>query len=195
MFKLLGFTLAASIAGGYLAGGRIRRLADVQFRGTPFLLGSLIVALAPLAVELPNSTARWLTAAANVVVVAFLVVNVRAHHGAVRAGLAIVALGWTLNAIVIASNGGMPLSVWAYEHSGQTDTITAGQDGFYKIVVAGEDSRLRFLGDAIPIRALGQVVSAGDVLLSIGIGVVVGGGMRGVAAIRAPRAPTPPAAA
>lgn len=194
MFKLTIVTLVASIAAGYAAGGRLRRLADLQLRGVPVLLASLVVALLPLLVEVSDSSARWLTAIANLVVIAFLAVNVRANAGLVRVGLAVVAAGWLLNAIVIAANGGMPLSVWAYEQSGQTDPITAGEDGFYKIVVAGEDSRLRFLGDAIPVRALGQVVSVGDILLSVGIGVAVVGGMRGDGARRATREPTRQAA-
>ncbi|HVL89034.1 MAG TPA: DUF5317 family protein [Actinomycetota bacterium] len=188
MFKLMALTIAAAVAAGFLARGRLRRLADVQFRGLPILFVSLGVALLPLLVEVSDSAARWLTGIANLVVIAFLAVNVRAMRGLIRVGLVVVAAGWMLNAIVIAANAGMPLSVRAYERSGQTDPITAGQGGFYKIVVADDDTTLRFLGDAIPVRALGQVVSVGDILLSVGIGVAVTGGMRGDAT-RAPREP------
>lgn len=193
MFKLMAITLAASVAAGYLAGGRLHRLADLHFRGVPVLMGSLVIALLPVVVTVPDTAARWLTAIANLIVVAFLAINVRVHRGAIRAGLVVVTLGWTLNAVVIAANGGMPLSVRAYERSGQTDPVTAGKDGFYKIVVAGDATRMRFLGDVIPVRALGQVVSIGDVLLSLGIGVTAAGAMRG-SATRAGRESLPQAA-
>ena len=181
MFKILLLTLGVAVAAGWVAGGRLRRLSDLHFKGVPILLGSLVVALLPLFVEIGDRGARVLSGVANLVVIGFLAVNVRTHRGAVRAGIAVMMLGWMLNAIVITANGGMPLSPWAYEQSGQsvtTDPITAGQDGFYKIVLAGKGTWLRELGDVIPIRAIVQVVSIGDLLIVAGIDGVIIAAMR-----------------
>lgn len=178
MFLTLGITLAVALAAGYSTGGRMRRLADLRIAGLPFVFAALVLGLAPLVVEMPDALGRVLVAAANVVVLACVAVNLRRHRGAVRAGMAVIAAGWALNAVVIAANGGMPLSRWAYAQSGQTDPITEGEGGFFKIVAAGPGSRLRPLGDVIPIEPLRQVLSVGDLLLMAGIGVVVAGGMR-----------------
>lgn len=178
MFKILLLTLGLSIAAGWIARGRLRNLSGLQFRGVPFLLAALLVALLPLLVTVSDGTARALSVVANLVVIAFLVVNARAQRGGVRAGIAVIVAGWALNALVITANAGMPLSTWAYAQSGQTDEITAGEGGFYKIVVADSDTVLRPLGDVIPIRAIAQVVSIGDILIVAGIGIVVVVAMR-----------------
>lgn len=184
MFKILLLTLGAAVAAGWLARGRLRNLAGLHFRGVPIVLGALLVALLPLLISVSDGTARVLSAIANIVVLAFLIVNARHHKGGVRAGIAVMIAGWALNALVISANGGMPLARWAYTQSGQTDPITAGEDGFYKIVIADDDTVLRPLGDVIPIRAIAQVVSIGDILLVAGIDIVV------VVAMR--RKPQPP---
>jgi hypothetical protein len=94
-------------------------------------------------------------------------------RGAIRIAIAILLLGWLLNAVPIAANGGMPLSLWAYRRAGLTETPTPRTGGFYKIVIASSSTRLNFLGDVIPVAAIRQVVSLGDIALIVGIGCFV----------------------
>lgn len=190
----LGITMALAVGAGFALRGTPRRLAELRFIATPMLMPAVAAGIAPLFIEMPDAAVRALMVAANLVVAAWIIINIAGHSGAVRVGLALLLAGWLLNAIVITLNGAMPLSRWAYAQSGQDDAITAGEGGFFKIEEADASTRLRFLGDAIPIRPVRQVLSFGDIALMLGIGVVVAGGMRGSsAAIQEPHEPTPSA--
>ncbi|MBI4729249.1 MAG: DUF5317 family protein [Acidobacteria bacterium] len=178
MFALLLLTLAPSVAVGLAMGGRLANLKLVSLRASPVLFAGLVLGLAPLFADLSRGAGRALVIGSNLLVAAFLALNVPRNRGAVRLGLLVIALGWLLNMSAIVANEGMPLSRWAYARSGQTGEIAEGEGDFFKIVIADERTRLRALGDVIPIRALGQVVSLGDIALALGIGVVVAGGMR-----------------
>ena len=107
----------------------------------------------------------------------FLVSNLRGRSGLLRVGLAVLALGWASNVLVISANGGMPLSSVAYRASGQPGVPDAGHGGFYRITVADEETHLRFLGDVLPVPALRNVFSPGDLLLALGLGMCVAGAM------------------
>jgi hypothetical protein len=133
--------------------------------------------MAPLIVDKP----RWLVdlaiACAYIAVAAFLIRNMTREHS-IRIGLIFLLIGWMLNASVIALNGAMPLSIRAYRASGQTETPTPRQGGFFKIELADNKTRLGFLGDVIPVHPIGQVVSVGDLFLVLGAAGALVGGMR-----------------
>lgn len=178
MFKILAFTLTAALAIGLAMRGKIRGLADLRFAWLPVVPVSLILGLLPVFANTSSAVSRLLAALANAGVLAFLVVNLRRFDGAVRGGLLVLLSGWVLNAAAIVTNGGMPLSLWAYRHAGLAGPIDEGEGGFFKIVIADSDSVLRPLGDAIPVRLINQVISIGDILLVAGIGVIVVAAMR-----------------
>jgi hypothetical protein len=136
----------------------------------------------PLFMDSLESSRRAFQLTAFAGVLLFLIVNIAGTRGGVRAGFLIVGLGWALNFIVIAANKGMPLSLWAYAKSGQTEAVTQGSGGFYRIVVAHPGTLFRPLGDVIPVRAIHQVLSIGDCLLLLGASVVIAFGMH----LRAP---------
>lgn len=169
--------IGGGIVAGFLARGSFSALSTVRLSWAPVLIVSLVVGTIPYYVALPSGPRKLLQFLAHAGVLAFLSINVARSRGGVRAGIVIAALGWLLNAIVIVANGGMPLSVWAYAESGQTMRIEPGRGGFFRIVVAGPDTVLRPLGDVIPVRAIGQVVSIGDLVLMVGIAVVIAAGM------------------
>src|SRR5205823_2811468 len=125
-----------------------------------------------------NAHRRALQLAAFAGVLVFLVVNLLTQRGAVLAGMYILTPGWALNFTVVALNGGMPVSLWAYAKSGQTEHITQGSGGFYRIVIAGRHTKLRSLGDVIPFRLYREVVSIGDIVLMLGIAFVIAAAMR-----------------
>jgi len=177
VFKLLALALVAGLIAGSVAKGRVQNIREIHLRWMPVLFVSLIMGLLPLFVDLSKPPRLALQFVSMLGVLAFLILNAQATAGGVRAGFLTITAGWALNFIVIAANGGMPLSRWAFER-GPGGPITPGRGGFFKIVIAGPRSKLRFLGDVIPIKPLGQVLSIGDVILIAGIIIVIAAGMR-----------------
>ncbi len=93
----------------------------------------------------------------------------------------LVWVGLLLNTVVIMSNGGhMPVSARAL--------LAAGMPGYQALLKGSEDAvhsslgpntRLASLSDVIPIARFRQVVSAGDLLIALGIvGVIIEGTRR-----------------
>ncbi|MGZ4128597.1 MAG: DUF5317 family protein [Actinomycetota bacterium] len=180
MLLLLATMIGLGLIGGFLARGTIDGLKQLDLRLSLVLFLSLLVALLPLFSDSLNEHRRVFQLASFAGILLFLVVNIWTSRGEVRAGMVVIAIGWALNFIVIAANGGMPLSRWAYEHSGQTAPITYGSGGFYRIVRAHPGTHLRFLGDVIPVRGYNEVVSIGDIFLIVGIALVIAAAMRTV---------------
>ena len=170
----LGFVI------GFAGRGSVKGLKDIHLRVVWVLFVALLVALLPLFSDSINAHRRPLQLVAFAGVLVFLVVNIVTNHGEIRAALLIVTLGWALNFTVIAANGGMPLSRWAYATSGQAGTITVGKGGFYRIVLGGPGTKLFRLGDVIPVKPYHVVVSIGDILMVLGIALVIGAAMRTV---------------
>lgn len=147
-------------------GGSLDNLATTELRWLPLLFGALVV---QAAVDL--SDPAWLgdtgglvvLLATNLVVVAFLALN---RH---LPGMQLAALGLFLNVLVIASNGAMPVSESAAATVGLADEL---QDPGVKHEVLDSDTKLGFLGDIIPIPVLNKLISVGDVVLAVGIGLL-----------------------
>lgn len=99
------------------------------------------------------------------------VLNRRSRSG--LAGLPVLGAGCALNCVVIALNGGMPVSRWALGESGLGRQLDVRRGHLDKHVVMDASTRLRGLGDAIPIPGLRTVVSVGDVLMLAGIAAAV----------------------
>lgn len=192
MLKAVAFALAVAVAAGYATGGRLRRLAALRFRFTPLVYAALVYMVVFPYLEIGGNVYRVTLALAYLCGGLFLALNVARFRRGVRAGLAVCALGWTLNSVVIAANGGMPLSLDAYERSGQIGAPSPGREGFFKIVIAGPDTVLRPLGDVIPVRPLRNAFSAGDLVLLAGMIVVVAAAMRDPAAPAGPDPAEPP---
>ena len=95
--------------------------------------------------------------------VAFVAVNLRSRSEHVRLGLGVFALGFTLNTVTIALNGGMPVSAWAAHKAGFSERAIAASN------TSSAETVLRIFADAIPVPALGIVLSPGDLLMFAGI--------------------------
>jgi hypothetical protein len=177
---MLGLILAGGLVATIVAlalGGRLENLGAVRLRATWLMVPALAATLLPVFVSLTSRGDRLVTALAFIVVGAFLALNIKAGRGVFRAGLIMIALGWAMNFVVILANGGMPLSSSAYAASGQTAAASPGHGGFYRIVSADDGTRMRFLGDVIPIRVLRNVLSPGDLILAAGFAVAIGGAL------------------
>ncbi|MDP9071400.1 MAG: DUF5317 domain-containing protein [Actinomycetota bacterium] len=167
--------LGTGVALGYLRGGRLRHLSRLNLRAP-----ALVAAALALQLGAGRSPDRWrftVILCSYAVVAAWLVVNAAGRPAPLRVAAGLLAAGWVLNLAAIATNGGMPVSLHAARQVGASPGLDVSEGHLYKHVPAGRDTTLSWLGDVIPIRPLGSVVSAGDVVMFAGIVLVVAAAM------------------
>jgi Family of unknown function (DUF5317) len=151
------------IASVPLAGGRLRKLADIDLRAiwAVILSGAIQVLITSALPGGDHGLHVGLHVLSYVLVGWFLVVNRRVI------GIPVIALGAAMNMVVIAANGGvMPASQTALRIAG-----IGPSEGFANST-ALEHPRLLPLGDVIPIPGpwpIGNVLSAGDLLIFAGL--------------------------
>jgi uncharacterized protein DUF5317 len=177
LLVLLVMLLAAGAA--LLTGGHLADLADNTLSGLHWLaaaatgqvLGSMAGGIA-YPVGLIGSAAC---------IGVFLRLNLR------RPGVALLALGFACNALVVALNGAMPVSLATLARAG-IEGFT--EDPRHELVDAA--TRLPWLGDVVPVAlpSLGQAVSPGDVLIAAGAGLLLYAGMGGTGHIPVDPPPT-----
>jgi len=174
--------LVAGLAAGRLAGGSFLRLARLPAR---FLW------LAPLALAL-QAAVFWhvfedAAGSADIIAGLYLfslellllcvLLNVRLP------GVKLLGVGLLLNFTVIAANGGyMPVSLPRLEQVGMEDEAQKlrEQEHHLNVTAMADHTRLRFLGDFIPVPEplpLRSVYSVGDVLIAAGGFWLICGGM------------------
>jgi hypothetical protein len=165
------FVLLCAVGIGYAAGGSLDRLGGLTLRRGRLVLVAVLVQLAggllggpfyPLGLAVSAGLVAW-----------FL-----AHNRGVR-GTGLVGLGLLLNALVVGLNGAMPVSSEALGQARlSTQDLLAGNDPRHELV--GPDTRLRLIGDLIPVLlpVHPEVVSVGDVLIAAGLAQLVVTAMR-----------------
>lgn len=157
--------VAAGVAVGLATGGRPRFLAHRRLRLWGLLAAG--VALQVLAPSAGGATVGLLLASYGLLL-AFAAANV------VVVGMWLVATGIALNLAAIALNGGMPVRPSALVAAGLTEPGRADEVALAaKHHLEGPSDRLVALGDVIPVRSLGEVVSFGDVVMAVGVADVV----------------------
>lgn len=95
---------------------------------------------------------------------------------------ALIAVGTAANVVVMAVNGGMPVSADALRRAG-FEVVDVSDGYLFEHVAYGPETRLGWLADVIPVPVL-NVVSVGDLALAAGIALWV-------AAVAAPSAAGP----
>jgi hypothetical protein len=182
---LLLAAVVLGLATAPLAGGKLSRLVDARVSLVPAIFGALAIQVAIVSL-LPGGSPflhRALHIGSYALAGAFLVANRR------TAGMWIVALGASLNALVIvANNGVMAASSSALRAAG----LSAKADGFANST-ALTHPRLLALGDIFAVPKswpLHSVFSIGDVCIAIGAVIVIHGftGSRLVSRTRASQA-------
>ena len=169
--KLMAICMAAILAVGYLLGGRLRNVADLQLRWPALAL----VGLALQFVTGPGDTVPLACLYLSfVLLIVFTVANIRVF------GFPVILAGVLCNLLVIGANGGMPVSAHALVASDQGQFLGDLENNPYpKHHLATEDDLLRFLGDVIPVPTpVAQAISLGDILTYGGVGMVIVGAMR-----------------
>ncbi|HEY3559608.1 MAG TPA: DUF5317 domain-containing protein [Kribbella sp.] len=177
LLVLLVMVLAAGAA--LATGGRFGNLAGNTLSGVHWLAAA---AIGQLLGSLFGGTAYpvGLIGSAACIVV-FLRMNLR------HPGVGLLALGFLSNALVVALNGAMPVSLRALERAGVGNAVV--MDARHE--VAGSGTRLPWLGDVVPVAlpGLGQAISPGDVLIAAGAGLLLYAGMGGSGRVPATSAP------
>ncbi|MDP9067588.1 MAG: DUF5317 domain-containing protein [Actinomycetota bacterium] len=167
VIELVFISAGVALGAALLQDGSLERLASVRLRFTWLVFGGLATQIAvglvsPRLIDLNG--AFLLLMAANALVALFLIVNLRVP------GMALAGAGLVMNLAVIAVNGAMPVLPQAAESVGRP--ITAERSGL-RHEVLDDQTELRWLADAIPVKPLRTVLSLGDVLLALGLGLFV----------------------
>jgi hypothetical protein len=161
----IAVAIVVGIVIGLLRGGRFDRLAEASFRLWPLLVLGIVV---QGAAAFTADGAVPLILASYVLLLAFTAVNL--HH----AGMGVVFVGIALNVAVIGINGGMPVRADAIVAAGiveraQIPTLDFGS----KRHLETDDDRLTALGDIIPVPVAEEVLSFGDLAMSVGVAAVL----------------------
>lgn len=207
---MLIFVVAAvvGVAVGLVLGGRLSALAGVRLRVPALVWVALALqvalGLAPLR-SLPDGARFGLVAASYGLVGVWLALNAAIQRTATRAALGLVAAGWLMNLVVMVPNGGMPVSAAALDDSGAPPGLDVEEGHLSKHVELSSSTVLPALGDVVAVPVLKSAVSAGDVIMAVGVAATVATGMllpggpsvtaRGAATRRRPRRPGPSAGA
>jgi hypothetical protein len=173
--SLVVVALAAGVLTGLLLGGGVRDLGRVRLGGLGLLAGGAVCEFAG---------SRWGAGAVGtgLLIAGYVLLIAFALRNAATPGMVLVAVGLLANLTVIAVNGGMPVrglpagTTFGPRHHGERP-----------------GDHLTGLADVVPVGPLGETVSAGDIVLSLGVATVVVVLMRPRSRRRLtpPRAPSP----
>lgn len=184
----MAFIVVALVAGvliGFATGGRLRSLGDVSFRWWPLLATGIALQVAAEVVGEDLGVPALL--ASYGALIAFAAANI--HF----AGMGVVAVGILMNAIVIGANGGMPVRGEAIVAAGIVDERSELDDLHFgsKRHLEDDDDRFMVLADIIPVPVAEEVLSFGDLVMSVGVATVLVGLMRRRSGVsrRSPEAP------
>jgi Family of unknown function (DUF5317) len=166
--------LVLGLAVGYARGGRLENIRHLELRCAWLILVALalqLVAFSPLGNRLGSAAVIALHLVSYAVLLAFGGLNLRSP------GVVLAASGAALNGLAIAVNGGyMPATRSALSSAGRlyaSDTANNSR-------IADAHTRLRFLCDVFAVPhdvPLANVFSLGDVCVTIGVAIVLGGAM------------------
>lgn len=163
-YAVVAIVLGAVI--GLATGGRLENLGEHRLAAWPLLPIGVFAQLVGSRAD--GTTAVVLLLTSYAALFAFTAANAR------LLGMALVTLGLALNFLVIAVNSGMPVRPTAVVSAGITD-----QKGLQDIHLRSKhhyerpSDRLMVLADVIPVRPLREVLSIGDVIMSIGTALVL----------------------
>ncbi len=155
--------IAVSVAVSLMRGGKISNLSEIYARGWWLLFVGLgMQTVANFVNADQRDLAVWLVLLSYIPLLGVIALNQRLP------GMWIAGIGILMNFTVIAMNNGMPVLPEAFELAGgNINNLVLDA----KHVILDGDSSLPFLADIIPMP--GSVISLGDVLLAVGLGVFV----------------------
>lgn len=158
------FALITGAAIGRLRGGRWQGVVDAHLRGKSFLI--LAVASSLIINTMSPASAKFWLLVGFAGLIGFMWRNLA------LTGVIVLSFGVFLNLIVFLLNGAVPVSELALQSIGDVDAL--GQ----AIVEGTREStstatRLRFLGDVVPVPLFNKVVSIGDLIALVAAADIV----------------------
>lgn len=167
----LGVVLLISVGVALLRGGRLLNLSEVSLRGWPLLVVGF--GLQAVAVWIPSDETWSQRAAVTFLILSFMPLLLMVWLNRTAPGMLLAGIGIFMNFFVIALNGGMPVLPEAAALADGIDPSNIAVDfgRQSKHVELTVDTRLPFLGDVIPMRIIGSVISLGDIFLAVGLGI------------------------
>ena len=170
MFILYAFPIG--IAAGYLMGGRLERLLELQLRWIPLALVGLLIQVVLFTDAIG---ARFGDAAPAIYVVSNLLVFAAVLRNVRIPGMALAAVGAGCNLLAIIANGGyMPADPEALA------SVGLGGPGYTNSIVL-TDPAVPFLTDVFAMPTwmpAANIFSIGDVLLGLGVAATIALAMR-----------------
>ncbi|MFZ0015386.1 MAG: DUF5317 domain-containing protein [Acidimicrobiia bacterium] len=165
----LAIVIFIALAIAILRGGRLVNLGDIELRAWWLLFLALGLQFATRFI--PDGEMAWVGVAMVLLSFALLMIMVVLNRS--KPGMWIAGLGVLMNFIVIAANGGMPVLAGAAEVASGFTVADPDLSGTFKHVPLDATSHLTFFADVIPLRfaGVGEVISLGDILLALGLGV------------------------
>ena len=150
-------------------GGKLMNLIYLRFRFPGFILvGFLIDLIVFQNFWQENDQTRSVSPFAYTIALSLILIGMALNYRI--PGMKIILLGFFLNFLTIAVNGGyMPVVPSAREISGQS-SLAPGEI-WHNLVAIGPNTRLAFLGDQFPIPKglpFPNVFSPGDILIALG---------------------------
>jgi len=178
---ILPLAVLVGLLAGWAVNGSWRALADTRLWHPVFVLAAIA---AQAALELPGlrdwpASLRFAIIVATYLVLGWwLLENARVSPGSARLGFGVVGVGWALNLLAVVPNGGMPVSESALERAGIAPATSVIHGHLAKHIPMNHGTILRALGDVIPLSWFRSVVSPGDIVMAVGIGILVAAAMR-----------------
>jgi hypothetical protein len=161
----IAVAVVAGVAIGLLRGGRLSNLGEATFRVWPLLVAGVVVQAA--AAFAPSG-------AVAIILVSYAILLAFAAANLSHVGMGVVFVGIAMNLIVIGANGGMPVRAGAIVAAG---IVPRGEvhdlDFGTKRHLERPDDTLTFLGDIIPFPGAREVLSFGDLAMSVGVADVL----------------------
>jgi hypothetical protein len=166
----MAYAVVALVLGGVvglLAGGSLRNLGEHRLAAWPLLPVGVVLQVAGNLQG--GGVGLALVIGSYAALGAFAVANIKLF------GMALVVVGLACNLLVITVNDGMPVRPAAAVRAGIASSETALRRIHLKPKHHYErpDDRLMFLGDVLPVPPLHEVLSLGDVIMSLGIAMVI----------------------
>jgi hypothetical protein len=157
--------VAVGIIVGLARGGSFANLSRTQLHGVPLVFAGVVLQIASTIAERADLT--WLPLA--LVLGSFALTFGFAALNRRLPGMTLIAIGALMNFIVIAANGGMPVSLDALDRAGLGNPFEGGAVTKGAHHALDDDDRVTFLADVIPIKVTANVVSAGDIVIWAGL--------------------------
>ena len=161
----IAVAIVVGVLVGIVRGGRFANLGEAAFRLWPLLV---------LGVVVQGAAAFTGEGAVAVILVSYALLIAFCAANLTRAGMGVVLVGIVMNLLVIAANGGMPVRQDAIVAAGIAthDEVPSLEFGA-KRHLETEDDRLTFLADIIPVPVAREVLSFGDLAMSVGVAAVL----------------------